>query len=233
MLYPPDLSAKARNLIEAEQLRAMQEFEDNQAKEPPSNWKGTATEWDKWEFERYILRIWLAFADQACELARLGEWTVEHVRWQTDEFLRILTVDANYELGRDRYGRKFPEMTGTSGVLLPDVKKKFRMSDECRKFEADLLLIAEGMARPEAGIESRPKDKIGVRPFPNRAVWLREQLRKRSWNKHDLSGHGGPDHKTVQKVLDGYAVREDVLPKVADALSKKNGSVAVLEIPVD
>jgi hypothetical protein len=47
-----------------------------------------------------------------------------------------------------------------------------------------------------------------------------------------LSRQGGPDHKTVQKILDGFSIREDVLKKVADGLSNK-GKVSLLDIPRD
>lgn len=70
-------------------------------------------------------------------------------------------------------------------------------------------------------------------PFPKRASWLRDKLRERSWNKHDLARQGGPDHKTVQKVLNGFPVREDVLQRIADALSKRTSAVTVLHIPQD
>lgn len=70
--------------------------------------------------------------------------------------------------------------------------------------------------------------------FPNRASWLLDRLRERSWNKHDLARHRGPDRKTTQKVLDGLAVREDVLEKIAKALSSKKGAnVEVTDIPQD
>ena len=78
----------------------------------------------------------------------------------------------------------------------------------------------------ETGADATPQ-------FPNRASWLKDKLRERSWNKHDLCRHGGPDHKTGQKLFDGGAVREDVLGKVAEALSKNNGRVTVLDIPRD
>src|ERR1019366_2820445 len=78
------------------------------------------------------------------------------------------------------------------------------------------------------------KTKRKHRPeFPNRASWLKERLRERSWNKHDLLRHGGPDNKTVQKILNSLPVRADILEKLADALSKHKGTVAVLEIPQD
>ena len=69
--------------------------------------------------------------------------------------------------------------------------------------------------------------------FPNRAAWLNKRLQERSWNKHDLARQGGPDHKTIQKILDGFDVREDVLEKIAVALSKKLHKVTVIDIPQD
>jgi hypothetical protein len=77
-------------------------------------------------------------------------------------------------------------------------------------------------------------DAVGRQPeFHKRAEWLRVRLRERSWDKNDLASHGGPDRKTVQKILEGYSVREDVLEKLATALSKKYGKLTVLDIPLD
>lgn len=73
--------------------------------------------------------------------------------------------------------------------------------------------------------------------FSKRALWLAERLQERSWNKHDVSRNRGPDHKTVQKILEGKAVREDMLDKLARALSEArvrhlpNPTVTVLDIP--
>jgi hypothetical protein len=84
-----------------------------------------------------------------------------------------------------------------------------------------------------AGSETNVKAVGTIPQFPKRASWLKDRLRERSWNKHDLSRHGGPDRKTVQKILNGFSVREDVLQKVADGLSKQKGKVTVLDIPHD
>ena len=70
-------------------------------------------------------------------------------------------------------------------------------------------------------------------PFPKRAAWLLERLYERAWNKHDLAKQRGPHHKTTQKVLDALAVREDVLEKIANALSKKFATVEMVDIPND
>jgi hypothetical protein len=68
-------------------------------------------------------------------------------------------------------------------------------------------------------------------PYPGRASWLDERLRERGWNKHNVQRERGPDHKTIQKILDGKHVREDVLEKLAGALSKKKAKVDLLDIP--
>lgn len=100
---------------------------------------------------------------------------------------------------------------------------------------------ASAQARPETVSDSAAErsEHIGERPqkaepdLQKRAAWLLKRLAERAWNKHDLFRQGGPDHKSTQKILDGRKVREDVLEKVADALSKKHSKVSVLDIPQD
>lgn len=67
--------------------------------------------------------------------------------------------------------------------------------------------------------------------FPRRAEWLRERFRERSWNRNDPLRQNGPDPKTIDKILAGQAVREDVLERLASALSNKWAKVSVIEIP--
>ena len=76
----------------------------------------------------------------------------------------------------------------------------------------------EDTARAEPIVADLPLPPPKAR-FPERAAWLRERLKKRGWNKHDLKRYGGPEHRTTQKILDELSVGDDVLGKVADALS--------------
>jgi hypothetical protein len=71
--------------------------------------------------------------------------------------------------------------------------------------------------------------------FPKRVLWLNARLLERGWSTSDPYTHGGPDRKTVEKILRGEAVRNDVLVKLAGALSqsKPHGTVDVLAIPQD
>lgn len=86
-------------------------------------------------------------------------------------------------------------------------------------------------AGSDIGREQQPKRAKPT--FPNRAMWLKTRLQERAWSKHDLALHGGPDHKTTQKIIDGIGVREEVLQKVAQALSTRKGNVDLLDIPSD
>ena len=67
----------------------------------------------------------------------------------------------------------------------------------------------------------------------NRASWLEARLLERGWCPSDPSKWNGPDRKTVEKILRGEPVRNDVLMKLAEALStqKKHPEVSPLEIP--
>lgn len=69
--------------------------------------------------------------------------------------------------------------------------------------------------------------------FPGRAHWLDQRLLERGWSTSDPYQYGGPDRKTVQKIRRGETVRNDVLEKLATALSKTHAKVSVLDIPQD
>ncbi len=56
---------------------------------------------------------------------------------------------------------------------------------------------------------------------------------ERGWSTADASKFGGPDRKTIEKILRGEAVRNDVLEKLAVALSKRHEDVTVVDVPQD
>jgi hypothetical protein len=67
--------------------------------------------------------------------------------------------------------------------------------------------------------------------FPKRAAWLLKRLAERAWNRNDPLRHRGPDPKTIDRILRGETVREDILEKLARALSQKGEVVGLLDIP--
>ena len=87
--------------------------------------------------------------------------------------------------------------------------------------------------KPSSGVAMTASGFPADRQFPNRAAWLGDRLLERGWSNLDVAQFGGPDRKTVEKILRGDAVRNDVLVKLADSLSGHVGAVNVLDIPRD
>jgi hypothetical protein len=94
-------------------------------------------------------------------------------------------------------------------------------------------LSSEAPASAETHATSPNKTKHEKPLFPRRATWLKERLTERGWNRNQPRKFGGPDPKTLDKILAGGEVREDVLEKLAIALSKKRGKVDITSIPSD
>jgi hypothetical protein len=87
-------------------------------------------------------------------------------------------------------------------------------------------------AEPAAAVTGANGENSEPR-FPRRASWLRDRLLERGWSNSDPYDYRGPDRKTIEKILRGNAVRNDVLEKLAVALSAKHAEVSVLGIPQD
>lgn len=79
-------------------------------------------------------------------------------------------------------------------------------------------------------LAQRPSKDV---PFPRRASWLKDRLKERGWNRNDPARFHGPDPKTVNKILRGAGVREEILEKLANSLSAKGSKVSLLDIPDD
>ena len=150
MKYPREFSAEARARMETERIKSHRDLKGDQQEQPPSDW--TMRRWDQIAFNVYILRVFLAFGRECCELGNLGTWAVDRIRSAAEEFLGRFTIEAYYVDGHDRFGRRFGEMTDDwNGSLLPEVDRIFRSSDEWRQFETELLAVAERQAGGEAG----------------------------------------------------------------------------------
>jgi len=81
------------------------------------------------------MRIFLAFAKEACALRTGRNWTIERVQRESEEFLRQLTIKVVFA--------KFPGLdqhwiSNINGSLSSDVKRKFERSPEWKSYE-DLL----------------------------------------------------------------------------------------------
>ncbi len=155
MEYPRDFPAHARARIEAKQIRAHRDFEKSRNEVPQSKYGPVAA--DEKNLRKYILGVFLAFAQETCKLG----WGVDRVRSESREFLRRFTIEAYSDDGRDKSGRKLREMTSNwDGSLLPEVNQEFRKSPEWHQFEDRLLTqvnarTSTGVGRQRHGIDRR------------------------------------------------------------------------------
>jgi hypothetical protein len=138
----------------------------------------------------------------------------------TGESSAILRPEPDEALEREREG-------GPSSAA---VVSRARKSAEGAKRgpqrdSAKAARVAEIVAQVGAG------QRKAVSAFAERAAWLRERLAERAWNRNDPLKHRGPDPKTIDKILRGETVREDVLEKLATSLSQKGKAVDLLNIP--
>jgi hypothetical protein len=67
---------------------------------------------------------------------------------------------------------------------------------------------------------------------PSRAEWIRAQLKECGWSSSDPIGFGGPDRKTVERIMRGERVHNNSLKKIAVALSAgRKTPMSVSDIP--
>jgi hypothetical protein len=91
---------------------------------------------------------------------------VGSIRSECAEFLRRFTIEAYYEEGFDRSGRKLDEMTShVDGSLLQTVERIYRGSEEWKEFERELRAVAQEQAKaqnstgpPESQTTSTPPE---------------------------------------------------------------------------
>jgi hypothetical protein len=84
--------------------------------------------------------------------------------------------------------------------------------------------------------QSRSAESDDPSMFPKRASWVKERLRERGWDHNDPHRFSGPDRKTMLKILEGMAVKEDTLDKLVTSLNRKklDGlTITLLQVPTD
>jgi hypothetical protein len=153
MDYPADFPAPSRARVEAERLKAKRVMDQERGESPRVLYA-------------YILRVFMAFSKEACELGKQRVWNIGDVSGASKEFLRRFTIDAFYEEGHDRYERKFPDMTSNwDGSLLQEVRRSFEKSEEWRRHEVALLEVAEVLgAKPTVAVGSVPMETAVASP---------------------------------------------------------------------
>ena len=246
MEYPKEFSIEAQATVEQERILANDDFavaRDSLRSNP------YGTELPNL-IRRYVIRVVLAFAKEACNIGRNRIWTVAQVESKVDDFMAAVALDANIEKRFHSNGTPLEAFwlmdSWSPGTITSAEMHKFRSLPEWKEYQTLLLEVAsiqkmpvssshasEGpvgiklkQLREEAGLTKRPT-------FPLRAQWIKDRLKERGWDRNDIARSSGPDVKTVQKILDANFVRESGLEKLVVALNhKKFGrAITLLDVP--
>ena len=146
MDYPREFSAHARAKVEAAKIRARRRYVERRENDRDLRY-GSDHESN---LREYILRVFLAFAKEACQLGSEGVLGADRIRKECAEFLRRFTIEAYYEDGYDRGGSRLSEMTSHwSGGLLTRVEQEYRKASEWQKYEGLLLATADKIAKSQ------------------------------------------------------------------------------------
>jgi len=117
---------------------------------------------DEENFRKYVLRVFLAFAQEACKLGLAGQWGVYKVRSQAHKFLDNFWNEA------------YDEFHGRLVISQPryqpswsDLGWEFGSSAEWRQFEDQLLAVAkaQGAASKAGSDEKEPADALAGQPI--------------------------------------------------------------------
>jgi hypothetical protein len=104
---------------------------------------------------RCILRIFLAFAKEACALRQKLGWPMDRIQREAEEFLRrisIAIVSAKFP-GLDRYW-----ISNWNGSISADVERRFKSSSEWTEYEE--LLLASSPSLKSGGTTQRRESNV-------------------------------------------------------------------------
>ena len=132
--YPQGIPAESKALIELERFRADKEFREQGQ---PGTLEHRALRW--------VCRVLGSFAQQACELARTGQWTPREVREAVNAFRLSVVQTAHFALLDGRRGW-VDRVFGDSIDL--KVRQAIENSPEWQQYQDALLKVAEDRARP-------------------------------------------------------------------------------------
>jgi hypothetical protein len=224
MDYPPDFSRQAKAKVEDARIAAKKELLLSKNISAHLlfgilNPGGPAV--------TYIESIFYVYAREACKLGRAGSWDVDRVDREVLKATDSLVREAHTEC-RDLEIALPPLdiINRSSGLVSTHFWKYFKKGTIWWKYQNWLSDVAKKQSR-RAQKQAQPSFDRGasVKPddgprFLNRARWLRDRLLERNWSSNQPSLFGGPDHKTIKRILHGLSVQDGTLDKLITALNK-------------
>jgi hypothetical protein len=101
----------------------------------------------------YVLRVWSTFAQEACRLGLERYWKLQRVREASEEFLRLMTIEA---CSREGYALR-NMVSNWNGSVLSDVMRQYQASPEWASYERSLLRVAKVQSKAQ---EVRQPEKL-------------------------------------------------------------------------
>lgn len=194
-----------------------------------------------------------AVTDELKQLLASGECTPKEVRRLHHEFTTQLVILIGTQYGQlDPYSDAFKHFSRRVRQRMDESREETEFRGELVDgLLRDLIVNFSDLLTPELKHEiyvhralwSMRHSKAGEdvsqqvrgQEFPNRAQWLEKRLLERGLTGSRLHlDYGGPDRKTIEKILRGEPVRNDTLEALARSLSAPPfETVDVHDIPQD
>jgi lambda repressor-like predicted transcriptional regulator len=238
MKYPQGFPAHAQAAVIAEQVRASQAFIADLSRQMPPPPPGVVGQeaWTTMYARKYILRVFSAFAHQACELGRYENWTATQVDDACREFLRLLAIDVRVEFGHLPIRRMVSDM----GYLTIEAWNEFTASAAWKEYQEELLGVADLQAQSAAQgkLGTMPKEAIPATADTSqkrsiehlsatRKAFVVPLLKKKGMTRSKLATEAGIDPSVVYDYLSGKSTpRPDNRNVIAEVLG-----VAESELP--
>jgi hypothetical protein len=121
---PTEFSRKARDHLEYEKVHSYRELL------PGSVYQGTQE--DEERVIKCIMRLFLVFALEACELIEQQIWTLDRFDREAEEFLRRVTIMVIHDRAPGLSNRW---ISNWNGLVLPEVKRRFTEAPEWKECE--------------------------------------------------------------------------------------------------
>jgi hypothetical protein len=176
MHYPPEFSTEARAAVEAEFITAGRSHAERKRQ-----WK---TDWpfpQQQSLTSCILSIFLTYAREAIELGRRGLWSMDKVREEALEGLRLITLQVSHKWDYDFFTE------GNSGYISRATQREFEATATWEQFEDELLALAKQHRRQD----SEPPKVVVIDPFADSSG--RRPLGDNPYTKEDAR------HRTFEK----------------------------------
>jgi hypothetical protein len=130
MNYPSEFSDSGRAAVEAALILERREHQKRK-REWKSNWAFD----EERSLETFVLKVFSAYGSEVTKVGQNGLWTVDQMRKQGEEGLRLIVIEVNHQTGNSGQFMDGP-------YLSTNAKSKFRETEEWLDFEDGLLEIA-------------------------------------------------------------------------------------------